>query len=645
MAIPNPDDFMVAVAGSDVNPTTHLEWMNAQHFREIDTLTSGAALTIPADVMQVVVRGGTAVGDASAGMRLRYDAAVDATYVTANPTTSFVDFVGRGFRATDDWVEGVSVKSKALLLKSAALDPIMIDMHYGLMRGMGWQATDPGNPSNSPIILDVSSSTTTTITLTSGGASLGGAKLVAYLASDDEYYSASVHDITGNVITLTHTLDATPVQVANFWRDSVHPNEWGFYAMADLALREKLTRDLLAKHFPREGWKGVGTETLTVETTGGYAIPGASAVGWRALKVEGTAAYGGVELLLERCGSAGTYEVELILNAGVRTPDTVNTVTVQAGELYENDTTGPSITATQRITGHGGVQRVRIPFRKSPGTRMVLRVLSANAGPWEFWVGMCHVYRTTGALMSFDTGKHVLLGDSFFAGLQFENRLKARLPNAEIINEGVSGNTTAQMLARFNDDVRPHAPNFLWITGGINDLYAARSYRDVAVDLNTIIAAGTNLKAQVITFNIPVGDAEDSKLEASRIYAAAHGFVSGDAPDRVGTFQNLNDGIDLNTSDVTKLWVSPTKTPTFYIIDSLEIDVTTPTLVDLFLYYSDNPLGVGTDDSNAAIKVSDLTLPHRVPKDNLISRYCVIAARVASGGATDNIKFNGSVRW
>lgn len=57
-----------------------------------------AAKIVPIGTNQISVTGISAVGDSGAGMVLVYDAAVDAAYVAANPTTSVLDAAGRGFR-------------------------------------------------------------------------------------------------------------------------------------------------------------------------------------------------------------------------------------------------------------------------------------------------------------------------------------------------------------------------------------------------------------------------------------------------------------------------------------------------------------------------------------------------------------------
>ncbi len=71
--------------------------------------------------------------------------------------------------------------------------------------------------------------------------------------------------------------------------------------------------------------------------------------------------------------------------------------------------------------------------------------------------------------------KIVCMGDSLTEGYGIENASDwpAMLNKAmyhEIINSGISGDTTAGMLARFHTMVIAHKPNYVIIMGGVNDI-------------------------------------------------------------------------------------------------------------------------------------------------------------------------------
>ena len=70
--------------------------------------------------------------------------------------------------------------------------------------------------------------------------------------------------------------------------------------------------------------------------------------------------------------------------------------------------------------------------------------------------------------------KLVCIGDSLTAGYGVEeskrwSNLLSNELSIEVINSGISGDTTAGMLARFNEMVVQHKPSHVIITGGTND--------------------------------------------------------------------------------------------------------------------------------------------------------------------------------
>jgi len=69
------------------------------------------------------------------------------------------------------------------------------------------------------------------------------------------------------------------------------------------------------------------------------------------------------------------------------------------------------------------------------------------------------------------SGTHVFLGDSWFGDQSLVDRVQARVPSATVINKGIGGNTLCDLLARFDADVTPNQPKFVWITSSINDYY------------------------------------------------------------------------------------------------------------------------------------------------------------------------------
>lgn len=76
--------------------------------------------------------------------------------------------------------------------------------------------------------------------------------------------------------------------------------------------------------------------------------------------------------------------------------------------------------------------------------------------------------------------KIVCIGDSLTYGYglrrsQIWTNIAQEKLNAEIINEGINGDTTGGMLSRFNDSVINKNPDMVFIMGGSNDLIAGAS--------------------------------------------------------------------------------------------------------------------------------------------------------------------------
>lgn len=73
----------------------------------------------------------------------------------------------------------------------------------------------------------------------------------------------------------------------------------------------------------------------------------------------------------------------------------------------------------------------------------------------------------------------VCLGDSFTQGFGVARDKNwvylLNTPCSTFINKGVNGDTTGGMLARFCSDAVNEKPNYLFITGGFNDLFAGVS--------------------------------------------------------------------------------------------------------------------------------------------------------------------------
>jgi acyl-CoA thioesterase-1 len=134
------------------------------------------------------------------------------------------------------------------------------------------------------------------------------------------------------------------------------------------------------------------------------------------------------------------------------------------------------------------------------------------------------------------------LGDSLFAGYglrsdesypaRLEAALRARGVNARVANAGVSGNTTADGLARlkFTLDNQPHQPQLALIELGANDMLRAMSPDDARANLDAILTEFGRRKIPVVLMGMlaPPNLGADYRRKFDTIYpdlAKKHGTV------------------------------------------------------------------------------------------------------------------------
>ncbi len=113
--------------------------------------------------------------------------------------------------------------------------------------------------------------------------------------------------------------------------------------------------------------------------------------------------------------------------------------------------------------------------------------------------------------------KIVFLGDSITWGFpwgpeySWVQSLKNVLPDAVLINKGVNGNTTYDMLMRFEQAVLSHGPSHVVISGCINDVLCGESFDRITWNFRKMaaIAAANGVK---VIFGTPTA-VDDAYLE------------------------------------------------------------------------------------------------------------------------------------
>ena len=143
--------------------------------------------------------------------------------------------------------------------------------------------------------------------------------------------------------------------------------------------------------------------------------------------------------------------------------------------------------------------------------------ISAGNNVWDFYGNASHAnsfgFKAIAdfAIKSLNLGSttqgiHLLFGDSWFEDGNIHNRLIEKLPEATIINRGIGGNTTQDLVNRFDTDVTPYAPDYVWILSGTNDYWGGISTTQYKENLNTLINKSKAIGAKVIIIDSSVGE-------------------------------------------------------------------------------------------------------------------------------------------
>jgi len=100
-------------------------------------------------------------------------------------------------------------------------------------------------------------------------------------------------------------------------------------------------------------------------------------------------------------------------------------------------------------------------------------------------------------------GTHVLFGDSW-AGPEIRDRLQIRLPDAHVVSAGVGGDDAQRLIDRFDRDVVPLKPDFVWVMVGTNDVYENTGIATFIDRLKVIDGKIRKIGATPIIFDVSV---------------------------------------------------------------------------------------------------------------------------------------------
>lgn len=189
----------------------------------------------------------------------------------------------------------------------------------------------------------------------------------------------------------------------------------------------------------------------------------------------------GVETALYSVPLDGDYIAKFVFSAAVATPSFL--VQVLDGSGIANN----EVIATYAIPASPDnvVPRVHtIPFTTRATKYLKVRVTCTAAPSGGFSFDQVDVFRSggeTGLIATKRTGAAVIvgLGDSWVAGdlvntperEPITQQLALELPGVTIINAGVGGNKIWEEVARFDTDVAPYRPDYVFVNTGTNECY------------------------------------------------------------------------------------------------------------------------------------------------------------------------------
>ena len=397
----------------------------------------------------------------------------------------------------------VEPEEPPVIVQSArrSLDHRVVDFNFGCAMGVGFVAAVDGGLEAFTLSAPATKGSTS---FAYTGLAPGALQLLVVLGTDGEYYTVVALSASSGTCQLS---DALPCDVAagqnawSFWDNQAHPHEKGYAALADHALRQDMA-----------SWRKVHQSHPTVLTPGtlvavlnnSVANPGSasSTNGWMATPGTG----GGAQWAFTP-PRGGRYRAVFECSKSAAGGSAVLTVESNGVVLksYALGSTFP--------------KRHEVDFY-APGPV----TLKLTAGMIFTVSDMMILELMKDDLLDLNFGRQMVFGDSYvYDPVGPAARLAERLPDAEILKSGVGGNTSAQLIARFDADVAALGPfDIVWlVTTAANDIFGAVPAATYANNLAVLINKVQSIGAIPIIFtpypgctNIP------TTIDLSRVYAS-----------------------------------------------------------------------------------------------------------------------------
>lgn len=394
----------------------------------------------------------------------------------------------------------------------------LVDLHYAVLKATGWTPGEVGTIYTKPAVQVSNFAISVPDTV---GFLVG--QLLVYVAANGEYYTGVVIDITGLQVSFNQPIESplgASSVLGNFYNDFIHPNINGYRAIADYALRRANREHKVVHTYDLSTTTPVagGVQTPLTDNTyynaGGSSSPALLSVaagigsGWEA-----------AEVLLP----AGDYLMRLRIASHASPGLKIANIHVVEDIAADSLVVYPVVSSSRAIL-------VEIPFRARKGGKYKVKVQASEAVQ-SIITSKADVIQVTNKTRSLDYGRHVLFGDSWFNLPGILERLQERLPNATIFNKGVQGNKMSDLVLRYDADVAPLNPDFVWLMCGTNDYVANVTPTSFFTSFGKISSKTRAIGAAMLCFNSSVGpvshpDHLDTLLPRSRTLVYDEGYLS-----------------------------------------------------------------------------------------------------------------------
>ncbi|WP_193050627.1 phage tail-collar fiber domain-containing protein [Pseudoalteromonas undina] len=428
----------------------------------------------------------------------------------------------------DDDIESILKKHEGVM-KDLTLN--RINMHFSALKGTPWNINEAGGVfSTTPQTLGVKGGLELKVVDSSG---FVPNQLIVYKADDNQYYSTVIKSKSDGTLTLRTPLEqnvSVDKSVHNAYVNSSHANEFGFYAITDYALRElSNTFGKVAEIKPDQWVAATDSESLEIKSLDKISSPGSSenpflSVLCAGAEQEGIKSEGAFSL------PQGMYKIKAYINVGTTNNGAgPNELQLSIREKIR----GQQVSTVAQFTSKGDdcTQVFELDYYAAKDSTQKFYILKKGTQKCSFEISLLEIFRSEKSIRSLDNGTHVMLGDSWIKFGDIQDRISERLPNAVIYEKGVGGNKSDQLLSRFDTDVTPFMPDYVWVMCGTNDYFGSRSLADFEFNMNRIKEKIAAIGAVALFFDPSVGEVDNTtrpnNFNLSRSYALRGTYSKG----------------------------------------------------------------------------------------------------------------------